>query len=162
MSDRNQNELDNDSEGLPPSERRYSYEGKDQFSRILALEREMTNTDTAPGSDKIEPNIETIEYIIFSIDPATFQQDFVGPDIIPIHSIRTSFNAKTELLIVKMVTSEHTEIAFAVHKAIDKALERMGLDEAIHNYQGVNIDVNGQRTQADMGWGPRRPPSRLL
>ncbi|KAJ5952816.1 uncharacterized protein N7479_011229 [Penicillium vulpinum] len=164
-----QNEPDDDLEGLPPSVRRYSYEGKDQFSRILALERErlldsmrnsreMTNIDTASGSAKTEPNIETTEHIIFSIDPTTFQQDFVGPDIIPIHSIRTSFNPKTELLIVKMVTGEHTEIAFAVHKAIDKALGRMGLDEAIHNYHCVDIDVNGQMKQVDMGWGPRRPP----
>jgi hypothetical protein len=167
MSDRNQNEPDNDSEGLPPSVRRYSYEGKDQFSRILALERErllnsmrnsreLTNIDTAPV--KTEPNIETTEYIIFSIDPITFQQDFLGPDIIPIRSIRTSFNPKTELLIVKMITGEHTQFAFAVSKAIDKALERMGLDEAIHSYQGVDIDINGQWKQADMGWGPRRPP----
>ncbi|KAJ5479600.1 hypothetical protein N7530_005109 [Penicillium desertorum] len=118
--------------------------------------REMTNIDTAPA--KTEPNIETTEYIIFSIDPTTFQQDFLGPDTIPIRSIRTSFNPKTELLIVKMVTGEHTELASAVHKAIDKALERMGLDEAIHNYHGVDIDVNRQKKQADMGWGPRRPP----
>jgi hypothetical protein len=47
--------------------------------------REMTNIDTASGSTKTEPNIETTEYIIFSIDPATFRQDFVGPDIIRIH-----------------------------------------------------------------------------
>ena len=57
-----------------------------------------------------------------------------------------------------MVTGEHDEIAFTDHKAINKALKRMGLDEAIHHYQGVDIDVNRQRKQADIGWGPRRPP----
>ncbi|KAJ5784057.1 uncharacterized protein N7518_009734 [Penicillium psychrosexuale] len=163
MSDRNQNETDNDSEGLPPSVRRYNYEGKDHFSRILALERqrlldsmrksrEMSNIDTAS-----EPDTETTEYIIFSIDPTTFQQDFVGPDTIPIRSIRTSFNPKTELLIVKMVTREHTQIVFAIHEAISTALRHMGLHQAVHHYQGVDIDVNGQSKQADMGWGPRRP-----
>ncbi|KGO73426.1 hypothetical protein PITC_085640 [Penicillium italicum] len=161
MSERNQNEPDNDSEGLPSSVRRYSYEGKDHFSRILALERkrllnamrnsrEMTNVDT-------EPNVEITEYIIFSIDPTTFQQDFIGPDTITTFSIRTCFNPKTKLLIVKMVTGEHTEIGFAVHNAINKALERMGLDNATYNYAAVDIDVNGRMKQPDMGWGPRRP-----
>ncbi|KAJ5517294.1 hypothetical protein N7527_008854 [Penicillium freii] len=120
--------------------------------------REMTNIDTASGSTKTEPNIETTEYIIFSIGPTTFQQDFLGPDVIPIHSIRTSSNPKTKLLIVKMITGEYTEIVFAVHQAINKALERIGLDEAIHRYLGVDININGQWKQADMGWGPRRPP----
>ncbi|KAJ5482599.1 hypothetical protein N7475_001411 [Penicillium sp. IBT 31633x] len=57
-----------------------------------------------------------------------------------------------------MVTNEHTQIAFAVNKAIDKALDRMGPDRAIHDYHAVDIDVNGQIKQPDMGWGPRRPP----
>ncbi|KAJ5957696.1 hypothetical protein N7501_011975 [Penicillium viridicatum] len=39
-----------------------------------------------------------------------------------------------------MVTGEHAEIAFAVHKAIDKALERMGLDEAIITKAGGRED----------------------
>lgn len=54
---------------LPPSVRRYNYEGEDHFCRILAHERElllesipssrkMTNIDTASGSTKTEPNIE--------------------------------------------------------------------------------------------------------
>ncbi|KAJ5607865.1 hypothetical protein N7537_004484 [Penicillium hordei] len=63
----------------------------------------MTNIDT------VEPNIKTTEYIMFSIDSTTFQQDFIGPDAISIHLIRTSFNPKTELLSVKMVTREHSE-----------------------------------------------------
>ena len=193
MSDPNQNKPDLDSEGLPPSVRRYFYEGKDQFCRILTLERErlldsmrnsreVASIDTASGSTKPGPNIETTEYIIFSIDPSTFEQDFIGshsipahsirtsfntptleqdfesPDIIPTYSIRTSFNPTTELLVVKMVTGEHTQIAFAVHKAIDEALQQMGLDETINNYACVDINVGGETKQADMGWGPRRPP----
>ncbi|CRL18364.1 unnamed protein product [Penicillium camemberti] len=168
MSDQNQNKPDYDSEGLPPSVRRYRYEGQDHFSRILALERKrlldsMRNSrgmtiDTVSGSTRTKPNVETTEYIMFSIDPATFQRDFIGPDAIPILSIRTSFNPKAELLIVKIVTPEHTQIAFAVHKAIDRALERMGLDLAINQYQAVDIDVNGQIKQPDMGWGPTRTP----
>ncbi|KAJ5931868.1 hypothetical protein N7516_006357 [Penicillium verrucosum] len=106
----------------------------------------------------MEPDIETTEYIMFSIDPATFQRDFVDNDRISLFSFRTTFNPATELLIVKMASPEHTQIAFAFHKAIDVAIQRMGLDLAINQYAGTVINVNGQSKQPDMGWGPRRPP----
>lgn len=95
MSDQNQYEPDNDPESLSPSVRRYNYEGEDHFyERELLLEsipssREMTNIDTASGSTKTEPNIETTEYIMFSINLGTFEWDFVEPNIIPTFSIRT-------------------------------------------------------------------------
>lgn len=74
------------------------------------------------------------------------------PSILPL------FNAKTELLIVKMVTPEHSQIGSAVNKAIDNALRRMGLDLAINHYHAVDIDVNGRMKQSDMAWGPTRTP----
>jgi hypothetical protein len=90
MSDLHQNGPDLDLVGLPPSVRRYVYEGKDQFFRILQLERKrlldsmpnshgIADTHTASGSNKLE-QIEITEYIIFSINPTTFHQDFLGPD----------------------------------------------------------------------------------
>ncbi|CAG8154359.1 unnamed protein product [Penicillium olsonii] len=120
--------------------------------------REISDIDTGSSRSEQELTTEITEYIIFSIDPTTFNKDFLSLDAIPIPSIRTSFNLNTEKLIFKMVTREHTQIAFAVHKAIDKALARMGLDEATHDYLGVDIDVNGHKKQPDMGWRPRRPP----
>jgi hypothetical protein len=33
----------------------------------------------------------------------------------------------------------------------------MGLDEATHDYLGVDLNVNGRIKHPDMGWGPRRP-----
>ncbi|KAJ9493065.1 hypothetical protein VN97_g178 [Penicillium thymicola] len=87
---------------------------------------------------------------MFSIDPTTFQRDFIGPDAIATFSIRTSFNPGTEFLIVKMVTPEHTEIGFAVHKAIDLALQRIGIDEAVYHYAAVDIKdgANGTSVQS--------------
>ncbi|CAG8059978.1 unnamed protein product [Penicillium nalgiovense] len=169
LEDIMQNEQDHDSEGLPPSVRRYVYEGKDQFAQIIALEREslldsilhsreIADIDTVSGRNEQEITTKITEYIIFSIDPTTFNQDFLSLDAISFPSIRTSFNPNTKTLTVKMVTDEHTEIAFGVHKAIDKALTQMGLDEAVRQYQGVDIDINGRKKQPDMGWGPRRPP----
>jgi hypothetical protein len=35
--------------------------------------------------------------------------------------------------------------------SIDKALARMGLDEATHDYLGVDIDVNGRKERC-RGW----------
>ena len=106
----------------------------------------------------MEPYIETTEYIMFSIDPATFQRDFINTDPISLFEIRTSFNPATELLIVKMISPEHGEIGMSVNKAIDLAIQRMGLGLAIHNYPGVDINVDGKKKQPDMGWGPIRPP----
>ncbi|CAG7978920.1 unnamed protein product [Penicillium salamii] len=169
MSHINQNGQDHDSEGLPPSVRRYDYKDKDQFAQILTIERErlldsmrssreISDIDTGSGRSEQESTTEITEYIIFSIDPTTFNQDFLSFDTIPNLSIRTSYNPDTKTLIVKMVTGEHTGVAFEVHKAIDRALLRMGLDGAINQYSAVDIDVNGRNKQADMGWGPRRPP----
>ncbi|KAJ5943437.1 hypothetical protein N7516_003605 [Penicillium verrucosum] len=49
----------------------------------------------------------------------------------------------------------------AVNKAIDLAIQRMGLDLAIHHYPGVDINVDGKKKQPDMGWVPIRPPRGL-
>ncbi|KAJ5788603.1 hypothetical protein N7457_003593 [Penicillium paradoxum] len=169
MSYINQNEQDHDSEVLPLSVRRYDYKDKDQFAQILTLERErlldsmrhsrkISDIDTGSGRSEQEPTTEITEYIIFSIDPTTFHQDFLSLDAIPNFSIRTSFNPNTKTLTVKMVTGEHTQLAFTLHKAVDKALARMGLDEALYQYLGVDIDINGRKKQPDMGWGPKQPP----
>ncbi|CAG8888151.1 unnamed protein product [Penicillium egyptiacum] len=147
-----------------------SMKEKINFFRILRLERERlldsmrnsrdtTDIDTASSRNDPDPTIEITEYILLSINPTTFHQDLLGPDATPIHSIRTSFNPNTGLLVAKTVTSEHTQIGCAVDKAIDKALERMGLDEAVRHYHNVDIDVNDRIKRVDMGWGPRRPPS---
>ncbi|OQE38374.1 hypothetical protein PENCOP_c008G06070 [Penicillium coprophilum] len=168
MSYIDQNGQDHDSEVLPLSVRRYDYKDKDQLDQILTLEREdlldsmrhsrvISDIDTESGRSEQEPTTEITEYIIFSIDPTTFNQDFLSLDAIPNFSTRTSFNPNTKTLIVKIITSEHTQLAFAVHKAVDKALARMGLDEASYQYLGVDIDMNGRKKQPDMGWGPRQP-----
>ncbi|KAJ5154766.1 uncharacterized protein N7500_010205 [Penicillium coprophilum] len=168
MSYINQNGQDHDSEALPLSVRRYDYKDKDQFDQILTLERErlldsmrhsrvISDIDTGSGRSEQEPTTEITEYIIFSIDPTTFNRDFLSLDAIPNFSIRTSFNPNTKTLIVKMVTGEHTQLAFTLHRAVDKALARMGLDEALYQYLGVDIDMNGRKKQPDMGWGPRQP-----
>ncbi|KXG45246.1 uncharacterized protein PGRI_041590 [Penicillium griseofulvum] len=170
MSDLHQNGPELDLVGLPPSVRRYVYEGKDQFFRILQLERKrlldsmrnshnITDTHTESGNNRPE-KIEITEYIIFSINPTTFHQDFLGPDPISLFSIRASFNPRTGLLIVKMITGMHTAFAFAIQDEIDNALGRMGLDEAIYLYHGVSFDINGQNKEADMAWGPRRLPHK--
>ncbi|KAF3023348.1 hypothetical protein E8E15_007781 [Penicillium rubens] len=53
-----------------------------------------------------------------------------------LYELRTSYS------YIPLPAREHTQIAFAVHKAIDKALARMGLDEATHDYLGVDIDFS--------------------
>ncbi|KAJ5975083.1 hypothetical protein N7481_008790 [Penicillium waksmanii] len=172
MSDSNQNESDQDLEGLPPSVRRYIYEGQDHFSRIVAVERERLlnsmqksrehnefNTASDDISNTEPATCEVTEFLIFNIDPFTFRRDFLEHNPILTFSIRLSFNPKMHTLIIKMVTAEHTQVGAIFRKAVDGVLEPMGLDNALNYvYEAVDIDVNGRRKQADLGWGPRRPP----
>ncbi|KAJ5761488.1 hypothetical protein N7533_003527 [Penicillium manginii] len=171
MSNLNQNEPDHDLEGLPPSVRRYVYEGLDRFSQIITVERKRllnsilecrehnklnTACDETSSADPITP--EVTEFLIFSMDEVTFQRDFLDHDPILGFSIRLSFNPETQFLIVKMITPEHGQIGVAIHDAVHEAIVSMGLRNAIFSYDAVDIDVNGRKKQADVGWGPRRPP----
>ncbi|CAP85669.1 hypothetical protein PCH_Pc20g03400 [Penicillium rubens Wisconsin 54-1255] len=69
-----------------------------------------------------------------------------------LYELRTSYS------YIPLPAREHTQIAFAVHKAIDKALARMGLDEATHDYLGVDIDQIGIQQDLHLWRYPR--PSR--
>ncbi|KAJ6125221.1 hypothetical protein N7471_012538 [Penicillium samsonianum] len=146
MSEFNQNGSDYDSEGLPPSVRRYLYQGKEHFSQIIKLERERYCLST-----------HLTEFIIFSINAPTFQRDFLNSTT-PIRGILFTFDPTTSTLIVKMLSHGHHQVAKAFDQAIEEVLRPMGLHRAIFTYGEVNIDVAGMTKQPDWGWGPRRPP----
>ncbi|KAJ5209179.1 hypothetical protein N7449_003558 [Penicillium cf. viridicatum] len=144
MSQFDQNGGDCDSEGLPPSVRRYVYQGKEHFSQILSVERE-----------RLRLSVDLSEYLLVFIDDSTFQNDFVDPDTEPIRGIRCTFNPQTNTLVVKMVTPEHHQVVKAFDKVVDSALASMGLDWDTFSYGEVNIKVNGSSKQPDWGLGSR-------
>jgi hypothetical protein len=154
-----ENESDNLLEGLPLSVRKYLYQGEENFHQIKALEstrlhNSMHDLQNTPGD---VPDIT--EYIVFSIDALTFEQDFLDPHTRP-PTKTFSFNPTTNILLIKMITAEHTKVCEAFRREIETALVRMRLDRAIENYTYIDIvvDDNGRKKQPDNGWGPKRPP----
>lgn len=158
---------DYDSEGLTPSVRRYSYQGKDHFFQIYDLERErfrlsmhtpLDPTNTTYSKNTPEQTINVTEYFIFSIDAPTFERDFLAPDTEADLSIHSTFDPTTDTLIIKMLNHEHLLLIDAFGTAIDDALKPMGLHWATYSYSGVTLNVNGLSKVPDGGWGPRRLP----
>ncbi|KAJ5463206.1 hypothetical protein N7475_008150 [Penicillium sp. IBT 31633x] len=160
-------------EGLPLSVRRYTYR-KEDFSQIVDLERErlyrsihsiktMSNAIYNDGNlDASEEPEDVTEYIIFSIDTATHDRDFLDPNIEPKLSIRTTFDQNINSLAVKMVLHEHEELSAAFHTAIVRALGPMGLERSIYHYRNTTIPVTNGSKQPDEAWGPRPPPPGSL
>lgn len=161
MSGSNQNDSDYALEGLPPSVRRYSYQGMEHFSQIFSLESERLrlsmHTALDPTNTTTEQVINIPEYIVFSIDAFTFEHDFLEPDTGP-KLLHSTFNPTTNTLIIKMASHGHQMVADALNTAIKDALEPMGLKNAIYPYAGVKLHINGLAKVPDGGWGPRRPP----
>ncbi|KGO74631.1 hypothetical protein PITC_002760 [Penicillium italicum] len=156
-------------EGLPLSVKRYTYR-KEDFSQIVDLERERLhrsmhhnkhvsngiyddgNLDTSEWSDDVT------EYIIFSIDTATHDRDFLDPNVEPNLSIHTTFYQKFNSLAVKMVLHEHEELSAAFDTAVGGALDPMGLKRSFYHYRSTTLPVANGFKQPDAAWGPRRPP----
>jgi hypothetical protein len=154
-----ENESDNLLEGLPLSVRKYLYQGEKNFHQIKALESTrlhnlMHDLQSTPGD---VPDIT--EYIVFSIDALTFEGDFLDPNTGPPTKTFT-FNPTTNILLIKMVTAEHTKACAAFRSEIQTALVRMRLDRAVDIYAHMDVVVgeNDQKKLPDEGWGPKRPP----
>ncbi|KAJ5788612.1 hypothetical protein N7457_003602 [Penicillium paradoxum] len=163
------NEANCGPEGLPLSVRRYTYR-KEDFAQIVDLERErlyrsmhsiktMSEAIYNDGNlDASEEPEDATEYIIFSIDTATHDRDFLDPNIEPKLSIRTTFDRSINSLAVKMVLHEHEELSAAFHTAIVRALGPMGLERSVYHYRSTTIPVANGSKQPDEAWGPRPPP----
>ncbi|KAJ5357002.1 hypothetical protein N7517_011611 [Penicillium concentricum] len=155
-------------EGLPLSVRRYTYR-KEEFSQIVDLERERFHRSMHPitmsngiysdeNLNASEEPEDVPEYIIFSIDTATHDRDFLDPNIEPNRSVRTTFYQNINSLAVKMVLHEHEELSSAFDTAIGRALGPMGLERSIYHYRSTTIPLANGSKEPDGAWGPRRPP----
>lgn len=146
-------------EVLPPSVRRYLYQGEEHFCQILRREHDRLQNSVRNLRNTPDDAVEITEYIVFFIDAPTFERDFCDPNTaITTLSCRSSYSPTTNVLTIKMLTPEHDRACYAFGKAVDMALVPMGLDRTILPYAGVGINVNGRVKQADYGLGPRRPP----
>ncbi|KAJ5767981.1 hypothetical protein N7533_000564 [Penicillium manginii] len=156
-------------EGLPLSVRRYTYR-KEDFPQIIDLERErlyrslhpirtMTNGIYHDGNlDSLEESEDVVEYVVFSIDTATYNRDFLDPNTEPNLSIHTTFDRHINSLAVKMILHEHEELSIALESAMGDALGPMGLERSIYHYGSTTFSVANGSKEPDAAWGPRRTP----
>ncbi|CAI7580184.1 unnamed protein product [Penicillium glandicola] len=137
ISNRDMDEL-----GLPRTTRKYEYQGKERFEEVIG------------GLSRIVPSLDN-EYVVFYIDQATFERDFLEGD--GIHVLYT-FNPIKKVLTVKMASRPHSLAPGALSMAIWTALLPMGLTDALDNYFGAKIEHPGGVKVPDAGWGPKEPP----
>ncbi|KAJ5603929.1 hypothetical protein N7537_006885 [Penicillium hordei] len=109
--------------------------------------------------DALEEPEDVTEYIIFSIDTATHDRDFLDPNNEPKLSIRTTFDQNINSLAVKIVVQEHEELSYAINAAISRSVASMGLERSIYHYGSTTIPVANGHKQPDAAWGPRPPPN---
>lgn len=163
------NECNCGPEGLPLSVRRYIYR-KEDFPQIIDLERERLHRSLHPirtmsngiyhdgNLDSLEESEDVFEYVVFSIDTATYDRDFLDPNTEPKLSIHTTFDQHINSLAVKMVLHEHEELSVALETAMGDALGPMGLKRSIYHYRSTTFPVANGSKRPDAAWGPRRPP----
>ncbi|KAJ5834752.1 hypothetical protein N7447_000778 [Penicillium robsamsonii] len=131
---------------LPPSIKRYPYEGADSFFHILNL--------LPSGHDRTEfalfhASRETIEHLFSPINEGT-----------TITSHCSSYDLTEELFLVKMPSTGHSVASGAVNLAITEPLRPMGLFNSLHRYGNGTVKGRDKGKEGDHGWGPRRPPPR--
>lgn len=128
---------------------RYTYTGKQQFLDIFYREFIRLQQDTTG---------QISECFLFEIDENTFNRDFLYTS--DRHTIRLwgSFSASEKLVLIKMVTAEHSNAATVLHDEIRDALRSMNLHNALTTFSGTTVKGHEKAKQGDHGWGPRRPP----
>lgn len=123
-------------EDLPPSVRRYLYQGKENFHQILDLEFDRLQNVVRDLRDTIGYIPDITEYIVFSIDDSTFERDFPDLGTRRILSIRSSSDPTTDMIVIKMVTPEHHEAVKAFEDESGNLLEGLPLSVRKYLYQG--------------------------
>lgn len=139
---------------LPPPVRRYIYEGKEQFHEIIE-QNAVRHYEYKP-----EDGVDFTQYIIFLIDPASFERECLNQESSLIAHQSYSYDYTTHILIVKMkITPEHEEALVQFSEVIKESLRAMGFKtrvagSEIWGGQGVDVSQN-QTKKPDWGWSPR-------
>ncbi|KGO66614.1 hypothetical protein PITC_079590 [Penicillium italicum] len=102
-------------------------------------------------------NEDKSEHLIFIIQPATFEKDFIESD--PSVRLNTFFNPKTGILVVKMLSPAHEQAVGAFNQMLIQAIKPTGLYRKIQYWGSTTmLAIDGTRKEADSGWSLRRHP----
>lgn len=126
---------------LPAPINRYVYKGRRQLEDVYNREFDRFSHDQ---TGKLS------QFVLFSnIDEQTFARDFCERTV-----SWTSYSASEQLLLIKMVTDEHSAAAEAFDHTLMDAIRPMGLAKAVKSFG--NASRPGK--QADKAYGPQWPP----
>ncbi|KAJ5972556.1 uncharacterized protein N7479_002474 [Penicillium vulpinum] len=131
-------------------------------NNILQHTDHTLNTQKHGSSRKPKNHQPADEFVLFTIDSDSLKRDFL--DSHTLNSYIDSFDIKNELLLVKMASTIHSNAIGEISRAIDKALEHIGLADQVKRFEGAVIrgaDENGQGKGkvGDHGWGLQTPPA---
>lgn len=150
--DRDSYDLDLDGtflKDLPPSIRRHTYHGEQQFFDIL--ESEFSRFESSPS--------DTSEFILFHANKETIETLFNPPnEETPIAKLCTAFNTEEHLFLIAMPSNPHTAASNAVNTLLLHSLMPMELSLSLRGYAGADVKGSSGGKQPDYGWGPRRRP----
>lgn len=136
---------------LPATIRRLPYEGIGRFLNTYSKEYDRLQQDPTGEA--------TSEWILFHINAHTFAQEFLNSTTRSnITKSWSSYSASEQLLLVKMMTPEHSHARTAFHDALRDTLKPMGLERQLQTFSGKTVKSEQKSKQGDHGWGPLRQP----
>ncbi|KAJ5951876.1 uncharacterized protein N7479_010289 [Penicillium vulpinum] len=131
---------------LPPSIRRYTYQGEQQFFDILKSESALFEASST-GS----------EFILFHASKETIETLFNPPnEESPISKLCTSFDTIEQLFLITMPSNPHSAAVDAFSTVIKDSLTSMGLSFSLQGYPNATTRGVSRGKQPDYGWGPKR------
>ncbi|OQE84992.1 hypothetical protein PENNAL_c0025G01256 [Penicillium nalgiovense] len=108
--------------------------------------------------DTLLPGDDNTNYIIFLIEPSSFQEEIVDRKNHGPLGFFYEYYRFAKILIIKMMTREHRCAARAMNTLIEEALKNMGLGRDFESFAGVEVNVGANRKVPDEGWAPMISP----
>lgn len=136
-------------EDLAPTMKKYSYEGRQKFLDVFKMEWNYLKHDQTGNAS---------EWMLFDIDEQTFVHDFLNSGDTLLGKSWTTYRASEQLVLITIMTTEHSAALVAFQDVPPAAIEPTGLKWAIQGFFGKMIDGTTRSKKGDGGWALKRPP----
>ncbi|OQE22846.1 hypothetical protein PENFLA_c012G05447 [Penicillium flavigenum] len=135
---------------LPPSIKRYTYHGEEQFFDIF--QTEFTH---------FEASTEASECLLFHASKEAIETIFNPENIenedTPISRLCSSYDLSEQLFLVTMPSGPHGAAGDLINTVIREVLTPMNLSTSLQGYVGTITRGHSRGKIPDYGWRPRRP-----
>lgn len=139
---------------LPPTTRRYRYEGYDQCLRVLEQEAERSEREEVALGCSYNP------YFIIDIDECSFLECFVNSGDKLLMLSWESYDHISQSALLKMESSAHA-VAAGAFNTIFSAWARRVVDPVLSPTSTRTVRGRSRTKKADISWSPRDMPYGL-